>query len=322
MNVLASVACCILIIAQVKWSLILLQKENNDDFYSKSTHSGRMLHFQFRFYFIFKYQVGKSQITADPKQQLNLAPQLCILLPLWDPGFPQSSHPSLPAPNLCTLLSFSSSTICHLGDKFQVILLSTSKCFIAQEWLRTWARGKSKDFSPLLSFSWITIPLHERSRGTFSANLHYRKYNEKVSHFLSTVREWKWIPQRNNWKQSDWLSAQLGEKQCSYLRKKGLKTNLNLLSSEPSTRSNKESSPFNSKLAGVVNHHCKHCALQSCNKKSSGLFSRGGTPPTSWTIDILLYPLPVPLFAGRGHHKAHGQQRLSPQPGSGPQVLH
>lgn len=99
-----------------------------------------------------------------------------------------------------------------------------------------------------------------------------------------------WIPQRNNWKQSDSLSAQLGEKQCSYLRKKGLKTNLNLLSSEPSICLNEESPPFNYKLAEVVNHHSKCCALQSYNKKSSGLFSRGGTPCTSWTIVILLHP--------------------------------
>lgn len=37
------------------------------------------------------------------------------------------------------------------------------------------------------------------------------------------VREHKWIPQRNNWKQSDSLSAQLREMQCSHLRKKDLK---------------------------------------------------------------------------------------------------
>lgn len=90
-----------------------------------------------------------------------------------------------------------------------------------------------------------------------------------------TVRECKWIPQRNNWKQSDSLSAQLGEKQCSYLRKKGLKTNLNLLSSEPSIPLNEESPPFNYKLAEVVNHHSKCCALQSYNKKSSKAFLQG-----------------------------------------------
>jgi len=57
---------------------------------------------------------------------------------------------------------------------------------------------------------------------------------------------------------------------------------------------NEENPPFNYKLAEVVNHHSKCCALQSYYKKSSGLF-RGRTPSTSSTINILLYP--KPLFA-------------------------
>lgn len=150
---------CILIIAEVKWSLILSQEENNNDFYSKSSHSDRMLHFQFRFYFIFKGQVGKSQITINPKHQLNVAPHLCAPASFWLCGIQDSwSQTSLRAHSLPLPTPNSTHfSVYHLGDKFQVILLSSSKYFIAQERLkgRTWGRGEGevKRFFPLPSFS-------------------------------------------------------------------------------------------------------------------------------------------------------------------------
>lgn len=150
--------------------------------------------------------------------------------------------------------------------------------------------GEVERFSPLPSFSWITIPLLKDQEGPSMPICTIQSIMKKSVTSSVTVRERKWIPQRNNWKQSDSLSAQLGENQCSYLREKGLKTNLNLLSSEPSIRLNEESPPFNYKLAEVVNHHSKCYAFQSYNQKSSRLFSRGGTPSTCWTISIPLHP--------------------------------
>lgn len=94
------------------------------------------------------------------------------------------------------------------------------------------------------------------------------------------------------------------------LKKKGFKkTGLHLLSSEPSIHLSEESPPFNYKLAEVVNHHSKCCALQSCYEKSSGL-CRGRTPFTYSTINIHLQPLHTTAFVclmwlDKGHNKTY-----------------
>lgn len=152
---------------------------------------------------------------------------------LWDPGFLKWDSPlELTAfhhqPQSST--DSSSFTICHLGDKFQAILLSSSNYFIAQEWFieRTWAgeREKWKRFSLFPPSPESQFHFMKDQEGPCMPICTIESIMKKSVTSSVTVRECKWIPQRNNWKQSDSLSAQLGEKQCSYLRKKRIKNQL------------------------------------------------------------------------------------------------
>lgn len=114
-----------------------------------------------------------------------------------------------------------------------------------------------------------------------------------------TVREHKWIPQRNNWKQSDSLSAQLGEMQCSP-EKKGFKTKTN---KKPNTKTTlkfaffRAINPFEWRVHLSTTNWQKQwittanvLPFKATIKTSSKLF-RGRTPFTSFIFHIQHTPL-------------------------------